>query len=76
MPLNLVHEVLHVIKRQQMYRVLLGCILSMMYVVTIRTTKALFRYSRIYINSHVLGQIGVELELNSTLIYPNTCGLI
>ena len=40
-----------------------------------RQTKALFGCSRIRINPHVLGWIGVDLELNSTLIHSNTCGL-
>ena len=34
-----------------------------------------FGCSRIYINPHVLRWVGVELELNSTSIHSNTCGL-
>ena len=37
--------------------------------------KALFGCSRIRINPHVLGWIGLELELNFTTIHYNTCGL-
>ena len=37
--------------------------------------QALFGCSRIRINPHVLGWIGVKLELNSTPIYFNTCEL-
>ena len=40
-----------------------------------QNTKALFGYSRIRINPHMLGWIVVELELNSTPIHSNTCGL-
>jgi len=34
-----------------------------------------FGFSRIRINPYVLGWIGVEPKLNSTLIHSNTCGL-
>ena len=37
--------------------------------------KALFGCSRIHINPHVLGWVGVEIELNSIPIHSNTCGL-
>ena len=41
----------------------------------IKNLKALFGCSRIHINPHVLGWVGVELKLNSTPIHSNTCGL-
>ena len=41
----------------------------------IKIHQALFGCSRIRINPHMLGWIGVEIELNSTSIHSNTCGL-
>jgi hypothetical protein len=37
--------------------------------------EALFGCSEIRINPHVLSWVRVELELNSTSIHSNTCGL-
>ena len=37
--------------------------------------KTSFGCSRIYIDPRVLRWVGVELELNSTPIHSNTCGL-
>jgi hypothetical protein len=45
------------------------------YCICIYTYKTLFGCSKIRINPHVSSWVRVELELNSTSIHSNTCGL-
>jgi hypothetical protein len=59
-----------------MYRDPISLVMRSRYIFMNQThRKALFGCSRVCINPHVLGWMRVELELNSTLTYSNTCGL-